>query len=311
MSWLRSPALHMLAIGGLMFGAAAWRGGGARERPRIEVPRHRLEMMLETFAAENLRPATAEERAAMVEALIDQEVLYRYALVLGMHESSAARRRLAQIAEFVEANPHGSKSEAELADAAMELGLHHGDLVVRRILEDGARRLIRAVVLLQEPTPQSVAAYFEAHRDDFAVAARTRISHVLVNGFKWPDTEARARQILERIRAESLDVGAAVALGDAAFVDADLPELTEQGLATTFGYEFAERVIDLPPGTWSEPIESRYGHHLVWVHERHDAWVPPLQEIYGDAAGRLMEKLADEWLALRLKELRMEFEVVI
>ncbi len=317
MSWARSPALHMLAIGGLIFGFTAWRGGGAfDERPRIEIPRHRLELMLETFAVDNRRPPTAEERQRMLEALIDQEVLYQYALALGMHENPAAQRRLAQIAAFVEANPHQSPSEADLAAEAMELGLHHGDLVVRRILEDSARRLIRAVVLLQEPTPESVADYFEAHRDEFAIPARTRLSHVIVNGLKWPDSEVRAREILERIRgvgahggAPGLDVASAVPLGDDAFVDAELPELTEQGLATTFGYDFAQQAIDLAPGAWTGPIASRYGHHLVWVHERRDAQVPPLEEIYDAVAQRLREKLADDWLALRLKELRMEFEV--
>lgn len=307
---LRSPALHMAAIGGLAFAAVALRGGAAlEEKPRVVVPSHRLELMVESFFTESQRLPTASERDGMIEALIDDEVLYQYALALGMHEQPAAQRRLARIAEFVEANPHEAVSEAERAAAAVDLGLHHGDLVVRRILVDGARRLIRAVVLLQEPRPELVKEYYAAHGEDFARPPVSRVSQILVNAFKWPDTEARARELMARIEAEALDVEAALALGDDVFVPGDLPPLTEKALGTKIGADFAAAVMALPEGGWAGPIASRYGHHLVWVHERVEASVPPLEEIRDQVAGRLLQKLADDWLALRLKELRMEFEI--
>lgn len=310
MKRLKSPALHMLAIGGLMFGLAAWRGGADQERPPIVIPAHRAEQVFRTFVTDNFRPPTPEERSAMLDALIDDEVLYRYALDLGMHEHTAARRRLAQIAEFVEANPH-AETEAERAEAALELGLHHGDLVVRRILVDSARRLIRAVVLLREPDPGLVAAFLAANAGEFTRPARSRVSHVAVNGFKWPDTEARARELLERIRAESLDFESALALADESLEPLRLPPLTEQALATRFGVDFAAAAIALPEGGWHGPIASRYGHHLVYVHERQEAYLPPLEEIRSDVVERLRQKLADEWLGLRLRELRAEYEIVL
>ncbi len=105
----------------------------------------------------------------MVDMQVDDEVLFQYALALGMHENSAAQTRLAQIADFVEANPHDA-TQAGKAHAAMELGLHEGDLVVRRILVDSARRLIRSVVLLQQPTPEIVEQFYAAHAAEFTRA---------------------------------------------------------------------------------------------------------------------------------------------
>ena len=54
------------------------------------------------------------------------------------------------------------RSQAEVAREAMALGLHHGDLVVRRILIDSATRLIRAVVLLHEPTVNTLEDYLRS-----------------------------------------------------------------------------------------------------------------------------------------------------
>ncbi|HKV12344.1 MAG TPA: hypothetical protein VJ725_29635 [Thermoanaerobaculia bacterium] len=180
--WWKAPALHMLALGALLFGLTELVGGGLSHKKRIEIPAHRLEAMRQDFVMDTGRPPTGPEWQQMVDMQVDDEVLYQYALALGMHENSAAQARLAQIAEFVEANPHEATPSGK-AHAAMELGLHEGDLVVRRILVDSAKRLIRGVVLLQKPKPDIVEQFYNAHAAELTRPARIRISQVAVNGF--------------------------------------------------------------------------------------------------------------------------------
>jgi parvulin-like peptidyl-prolyl isomerase len=67
----------------------------------------------------------------------------------------------------------------------------------------------------------------------------------------------------------------------------------------------------LRPGSWSEPIPSDYGHHLVWVHEFQEARVLPLAAVRDQVEQALLQKLADDWLRLRLRELRAEFDIVV
>jgi parvulin-like peptidyl-prolyl isomerase len=309
--WLKAPALHMLALGALLFGIADL-GGGALlpHKQRIEIPAHRLEAMLKDFVADTGRGPTRREWEQMIDMQVDDEILYQYALALGMHENSAAQARLAQIADFVEANPHEA-TQAGKARAAMDLGLHEGDLVVRRILVDSARRLIRSVVLLQKPTPEIVEQFYAAHAAEFTRPALIRISQVAINGFVHPDSEARARRLLARIRAEKLDFEAALALADETPAPVHLPLQTEQGLQSELGSDFAVAVMKLWPGSWSEPIPSDYGHHLVWVHEFQEARVLPLESVRDQVEQALLQKLADDWLRLRLRELRAEFEIVV
>jgi parvulin-like peptidyl-prolyl isomerase len=246
----------------------------------------------------------------MIDMQVDDEVLFQYALALGMHENSAAQTRLAQIADFVEANPHEA-TQAGKAHAAMELGLHEGDLVVRRILVDSARRLIRGVVLLQKPTPEIVEQFYAAHAADFTRPAHIRISQVAVNGFVHPDSQERARRLLARIRAEKLDLDAALALADETPAPVRLALQTGQDLESELGNDFAAAAMKLKPGSWSEPIPSDYGHHLVWVHEYQEAHVLPLDAVRGQVEQAVLQKLADDWLKLRLRELRAEFEIVV
>ena len=309
--WLKAPALHMLALGALLFGLTELRGGSLLpQKKRIEIPAHRLEQMAQEFVADTGRRPTRSEWEQMIDMQIDDEVLYQYALALGMHENSAAQARLAQIAEFVEANPHEATQSGK-AHAAMELGLHEGDLVVRRILVDSARRLIRSVVLLQKPMPEIVEEFYAAHAEEFTQPARIRISQAAINGFVHPDSESRARRLLERIRAEKLDFEAALALADETPAPVHLELLSEQDLQSELGRDFATAVMKLRPGSWSEPIPSDYGHHLVWVHEFEEARVLPLEAVRDQVEQTVLHKLADDWLRLRLRELRAEFDIVV
>lgn len=309
--WLRSPALHMLLLGGLLFGFGELRGGiSGAGKPRIEIPAHRLEAMLQEFVADTGQRPSPEQWRQMVEMQIDDELLFQYALTLGMQENSAAQARLAQIAQFVEANPHEA-TEAENARAAVRLGLHEGDLVVRRILVDSARRLIRSVVLVQQPAPEAVAEHYAANAAAYTRPPRVRLVQVAINGFKWPDTEGRARQLLQRIENEHLGVAEALALGDESPLPVRLPLQPAKSLESQFGAEFAAAVIGLPAGRWSGPIASLYGHHLVYVEERKEAELQPLDAVRRTVEQQVLAKLADDWLQLRLQELRGEFEIVV
>jgi parvulin-like peptidyl-prolyl isomerase len=309
--WLKTPAVRMLVLGALLFALTELRGGALLpQKKRIEIPAHRLEQMVQEFVADTGRGPTRAEWQQMIDMQVDDEVLFQYALALGMHENSAAQARLAQIAEFVEANPHEA-TPAGKATAAMDLGLHEGDLVVRRILVDSARRLIRSVVLLQKPTPEIVEQFYDAHAAEFTRPPRIRVSQVAINGFVHPDSEERARRLLERIRGEKLDLEAALALADETPAPVHLTLQTGQDLESQLGGDFATAVMALRPGSWSEPIPSDYGHHLVWVHEFEEARVLPLESVRDQVEQALLQKLADDWLKLRLRELRAEFEIVV
>lgn len=309
--WLKAPALHMLALGALLFGIIDLRGGSLLpQKKRIEIPAHRLEQMAQEFVADTGRSPTPAEWEQMIDMQVDDEILFQYAVALGLQENSAAQARLAQIADFVEANPHESTQTGK-AHAAMDLGLHEGDLVVRRILVDSAKRLIRSVVLVQRPTAEVVQQFYAAHAAEYTRPAHIRISQIAVNGFVRKDSDERARGLLRRIRAEKLGFEAALALADETPAPVHLTLQTEQDLESEFGSDFAAAVMQLRPGSWSEPIPSDYGHHLVWVHEFEKARAQPLEAVRNEVEQAVLHKLADDWLRLRLRELRAEFEVVV
>jgi hypothetical protein len=139
-----------------------------------------------------------------------------------------------------------------------------------------------------------------------------RITHVAVDGFKWPGgTWERAAALLDRLQRERLSPEQGASLGDQSFIPSTLPLLTDKDLQTRFGARFQDALQAAPVGAWSGPFPSRYGYNLVWVHERKPASAPPLAEIRSQVEQRFLQKVADEWLALRLQQLRAEFDLVV
>jgi hypothetical protein len=306
---LRSPALHYAGLGALLFAAVASRGS-APPATRLVIPATRVEAAIQEYTRLSGRPLTPEERQRVLRAVVDEEILYAYARRLGLDKEPVVERRLSQIATFVTENPHEAKSTKELADEALLLGLNDGDLVVRRMLIDGARRLIRAAVLVREPSEAVLEDYLRAHPDEFRLPARTRLSQVTVDArLHGAQTADAAQALLARLRAEAVPPEQAATYGDDGFVAAHLSALPDVELARRFGHRFVQQLAGLPEGVWAGPIPSRYGLHLVFVQERSPARVAALDEVRNDVRARVRATLADTWLATRLAQLRAEFQV--
>jgi parvulin-like peptidyl-prolyl isomerase len=76
-------------------------------------------------------------------------------------------------------------------------------------------------------------------------------------------------------------------------------DLAAPDVERLFGQAFAARVGELPVGRWAGPVESGYGLHLVFVHERTPARLPDLADV--------RDAVANEWRAVRREEANRAF----
>jgi hypothetical protein len=110
---------------------------------------------------------------------------------------------------------------------------------------------------------------------------------------------ADAEALLERLRTGGLEPAGAVAEGDAFLLGHHLPARTAGQLERFFGAAFARSVAELPVGEWCGPVESAYGLHLVWVHER----MAPRPAELDAVRQRILEALRVEHREARVAEL--------
>jgi hypothetical protein len=323
----RSPVLHFVVLGSLLFVASLSREptsldvASPTEVPRLEIPASRVAAAEGTFRTVQRRPPTAVEKAELIDGLLDEELLFRHALRLGLHRSEVPRRRLAQIASFVEptesaAGPGAALDAAsgtvsdKLAQRAVELGLHEGDFVTRRVLIDASRRLIRSAARLVEPSEEAVAEFLLAHGERFRREDRYRVSHVLQSQAIRDDPDTDAASLLARLRREGASPDDADELADPGIVPPRLPLLGARALERRFGVGFVAGLAALPAGEWAGPVSSRHGAHLVFVHEFRPGKIAEPAEVRDEIRALLREQAADRWLAARLRQLRADYDIV-
>jgi parvulin-like peptidyl-prolyl isomerase len=76
-----------------------------------------------------------------------------------------------------------------------------------------------------------------------------------------------------------------------------------------FGAEFTAALATQPVGSWSGPIRSPYGLHLVFVHAATTARPPALEDVRAQVERRFVAEQRAERVAMLLTELRAAYEI--
>jgi hypothetical protein len=125
------------------------------------------------------------------------------------------------------------------------------------------------------------------------------------------ELELDARVLLSKIKSDNLTVNEAIELGDEMFVPSHFNLITNKDYDRQLGYQFSLQLDRLPVGQWSGPVVSRYGQHLVYVHERADSIIPELAQVRNRAVNDYRQHKANMHLEARLDELRKNYDVYV
>jgi hypothetical protein len=313
---LRWPPLHFALIGGLLFaGESALRVGdppAADERLRIEVTDRHVRALVaqhERRVGQSADPATVR---VLVDRYVEEEILYREALRLGLaSDNPAVVLRLRQKLEFLdEGHTDGMKDEAVLREAAA-MGLADEDVVLRNMFVRNMRLLL-ARQGDRPPRETELESHLRRNAEDFRGQAHVSWRHVLLA--KTDRRELRrsaADALLERLRSEGLPPERTTELGDSFAGGHAFRGMTRQRIETRFGSDFADAVLALPQGRWSDPIASPFGLHLVWVERHVPERMPGLKEVRDRVILSWRGEQRKAHVVQTLAALRARYDVVV
>jgi peptidyl-prolyl cis-trans isomerase C len=242
---LKEPLLHFLVLGVALFGVNAYlqRGTGGAASMQIVLSLDELTQLETYFEAQWRRPPTAEEFNAMVENRVQEEVLYREALALGLDkDDTIVRRRMAQKMQF--------------------------------LAED--------VAAAHEPSKAELTSWFDANKDKFALPGRIAFRELYFSPDRGANAHDDATQALTKLAGQPIDTPLSTSVGDPFMLQDYYSDRTSEQIAKDFGPPFAQAVFALPHGSWQGPIESGFGWHLVFVEWFTPGRMPTLQEVEPD-----------------------------
>ncbi len=297
---LRHPLLHFLLIGALLFAGKQWLPYAQDdERQTIRVSTADLERLRGEWTRETARAPTESELRSSVQRHVDEELLLREALQLGLEKTDpVARERLVMNMRF--AFPESAKDDEQLLNEARELGMQARDLVVRRRLVQVMEMRITGQASVSE---RELREYVTQHPERYGQPARHAFRHVFFSTDQSPD------QALRRAQAQLRLPDPAAVAGDPFLLGNVFPPQAETEIARHFGTEFARALIVTQPGRWSGPLCSPYGLHLVLVERAEPAAPPDFEHVRKRAAYALLTEREKQVLRDELLRLRRNYRV--
>lgn len=265
---VKQPLLHFLLLGGL------------------------------ALAAQRAWPVT-ETLTVSSQAQVDEEILLREALKLGLEETDpVARDRLLRNIRF--AFPERTMPDEEALRLAQRLGMPEQDAVVRRRLGIVMEKRIAGRVQITEA---ALRDYLARHEGRYQNPPRYRWRHLFFGGV---DARNRAQAALQK-----LQVGQAPDAADAFLGGTEFASSSATDIQRILGLQSAQAIVNAAPGVWQEPLVSPYGLHLVLVQEK----IPPPPVDWAvlrpQLAYALLPELEQAAVKAELQRLREQYRIEV
>jgi hypothetical protein len=161
---------------------------------------------------------------------------------------------------------------------AVALGLDRDDIIIRRHLSVKMEFLSDDLAAAANPTDEELQTFLRQHPDKFNTEPLLTFAQIYLDrSRRGPNATAEAERLLARLNNKAGSDWQS--LGDPLPLPNEYEAAPQADVARQFGREFARKLSDLPVGRWSGPVESGYGLHLVLVRSRAAGRTPPLAEV--------------------------------
>jgi hypothetical protein len=265
---IREPLLHFVLIGAVLFAFTAWRQQ-KQDQSEIRIKSGEIAQLAAFWEAQSQRKPTDAELRGLIEERIDEEVLAR---------------------------------------EAIRLGLDRDDVIVRRRLAEKMAFVSDDLAVVSEPAEADLRAYFDSHQEAYTTPDLYALRHVYFNPDRHGTAlDADARRALQRLirGANPNDVG------DPFMLPRELADVSRDDIARDFGSMFADAVTASQPGSWSGPVRSPFGVHLVKLESHAPSSVARFEAVRDRVREAFLARKQQEANAALRTKLRQQYRIVV
>ena len=282
LGWLgNSKGLHFILLGATLFIVASVFFKAEPQPPQLSL--QQIDVMRQGWFRRTGTYPNAEELQALADDEINQQLLHREGVRLGLHLlDPLVWQRLVRNMEFLGV----TGEDSELFSQALDMDMHLSDPVVRRRLIHVLET--RAMGEAGDPAEGELQARYRARGEEYR-RERVSLEHVYFSTQDRPAGAARAAaETLLGGDVPCRELMAGKRLGDIYPIGGrQVPLKTQAQLARQFGESFATAAFAMTEDSCGGPMQSAFGWHLVHIRSRLSEEIP---------YSNVRETLREEWL---------------
>ncbi len=163
---------------------------------------------------------------------------------------------------------------------ALNLGLDQDDSVIRRRLQQKMEFISKDLSSIIDASDTELEKFLAKNIDKYRDQAAYTFKQVYIDPSKHEQPYQVAQQWLADIEVSNRE-------GDSTMLPQIMTLKNQQMINNSFGGELADFVANAQPDTWSGPVASSFGLHLIYVSQIKDAALPSLDQV--------REKVSRDW----------------
>lgn len=251
---LSEPLVQFFILGVLLFLLTSYiRQHRDKQSHEIIVDNERIGMMVMNYKTQTGDLPNKEQLNAMIDNYIREEISYREAKKIGLDkDDEIIRRRLSQKFNFL---------QTDLTEAA-------------------------------QPSDKDLKQFYTQHPELFQTDATVSFSHIYFSADNNTDDIAKqkALTVLQQIKNSNLQ--RAPEKGDRFPLQYDYTDQATVDIQQNFGDKpILQELFKAPLHTWTGPVQSGYGWHLVFISKRNSATVIPFEAIKEEVKTKWLEEV--------------------
>lgn len=269
---LKEPLVHFLVLGGLLFAIASYTNNASTNNTQtIVITNEQIEQLHTKMNSLLRRELTPAEMQKAIDDYVTEEVLLREGLKLGVVEE---------------------------------------DAMMRKAVAEKVTFLLSDTTMVSEPTEGMLQDFMQKNATLFTQPVRRSFMHIYFDPSKHTGTlEADIKQIQQKIAGKTkIDP---LIFSDTFVSGNEYQQADEATISRFFGNEFSSALFSTPLNTWSEPINSKFGVHLVLVSEALPASQPPFSQIREQVHKLYMEEQHHLQNQAAINQLKQQYHIII
>lgn len=308
----RKPLFHCLVLGAIIV-FYQWR---TAPPPDVFVSQQEIndfkEQLIKSFGR-----GQAIDTDRIIEQLAEDKILYIEAKEAGFDKLDTVVTRLANVADFLQLVPKDSTLD-ERYQAALAMKLDETDIVVRRQMITLYKTALKNSWPAEQPTAQQIQDWYDNNPELYMQAARFAFSHVYLQQSDSNDLQ-KAELLQQRLADEytlteengESTLANAIALGDVFYGGHNFRLQSQRQIARHFGQNFAEQLPELVVGQWNQPLVSAFGFHIIWLADKTDASLKPIEDVKANIERELLMQAEEAAFKSTLQKITAQYAIQV